>query len=97
MRDWLREAISAAGTDVAEAYLFGSMLDPAREPRDADIVVVTADGAGRPAWRRVRLWREQVVGPFHARFNLPLSVIVATPSEWRELDGTLIRKRERLV
>ena len=72
MRDWLREALVAVGTDVAEAYLFGSLLDPARKPRDADIVVVTADGAGRPAWRRVRLWRERIVGPFQVRFGLPL-------------------------
>lgn len=97
MREWLRSALGTAGKDVAEAYLFGSVLEPGRAPNDIDLAVVTADGAGEPAWRRVRAWREDVTPRFRKQFGLPLSVLIATPSEWRELDGTVIRKREPLL
>lgn len=96
MRKWLRKALDRAGGDIAEAYLFGSVLDPTREPNDIDLVVVSADGADGPAWHRVRKWREDVGARFFACFGVPLSVLIATPSEWRELDGTVIRKRELL-
>lgn len=95
MKDWLREAIASAGTDIRVAYLFGSVLNPARTPRDIDLVVVTADGAGTMVWRRVRLWRNDIESQFTCKFDVPLSVLVATPSEWRELDGTIVRERER--
>lgn len=95
MKGWLRDALANAGTDIREAYLFGSVLDPSRPPRDIDLLVVTADGAGRSAWCRVRHWRKNVENQFKHQFGLPLSVLLATPSEWRELDGTIVRKRER--
>lgn len=97
MRDWLRNAIGPTGGDILEAYLFGSVLDQQRSPRDIDLVVVTADGAGEVAWRRVRDWRESVTLRFRAQFGLPLSILIATPSEWNEIDGIIVRRREALL
>lgn len=97
MRDWLRHEIGLTGGDIVEAYLFGSILDQQRLPRDIDLVVVTADGAAQLAWGRVRDWRESVALRFRAQFGLSLSILIATPSEWNEIDGTIVRRRESLI
>jgi len=97
LRDWLRNAIELTGGDILEAYLFGSILDRQRSAGDVDLVVVTADGAGGVAWRRVRDWRDSAALRFQAQFDLPLSILIATPSEWNEIDGTVVRHREQLL
>jgi len=40
--------------------------------------------------------RDTLISPFLEKFGIPLSIIVLTISEWRELDGTIIRERETL-
>lgn len=97
MRDWLRNAIELSGGDILKAYLFGSILDQQSSPGDIDLVIVTADGAGGLAWRRVRDWRDSVALRFQVQFDLPLSILIATPSEWNEIDGTVVRRREPLL
>lgn len=96
MRDWLCHELAPYRRLIAEAYLFGSVLDPTRKPRDIDLAVVTADRAGGTAWQQVRMVRDTLISPFLEKFGIPLSIIVLTISEWRELDGTIIRERETL-
>ena len=52
MTDWLRRELAPYRHFIAEACLFGSVLDPTREPRDIDLVLVTTDGADGPAWQQ---------------------------------------------
>ena len=96
MRDWLRDELAPYRRFIAEAYLFGSVLDPTRKPRDIDLVLVAMDGAGEPAWQLVRALRDAFTPPFLKEFGVPLSTMVLTMSEWHELQRTIARKREAL-
>jgi predicted nucleotidyltransferase len=96
LREWLRIALAPIRGDLAEAVLFGSILETDRRPNDVDLALVAVDGAGQPAWRRVRDLRSAVAPGFLEIFALPLSVMVLTPAEWRELDGMIVRGREAL-
>lgn len=96
MRQWLRLALAPIRGDLAEAVLFGSILETDRQPNDVDLALVAVDDAGQPAWRRVRDLRSAITPGFLETFGLPLSAMVLTPSEWLELDGRIIRRREAL-
>ncbi|TXI87187.1 MAG: hypothetical protein E6Q40_05350 [Cupriavidus sp.] len=96
MREWLRLALAPIRGDLAEAFLFGSILETDRRPNDVDLALVAIEGAGQPAWRRVRDRRTEIAPGFREIFGLPLSAMVLTPSEWRELDGKIVRVREAL-
>jgi predicted nucleotidyltransferase len=97
MRAWLRAALAPVQGDLSGAYLFGSVLDLNAHPADVDLVLVAIDGAGEPGWRRVRTLRTAIAPAFTRAFGLPLSGMVLTPSEWREIDGTIVREREPLL
>ncbi|QJU60258.1 hypothetical protein HL653_23225 [Sphingomonas sp. AP4-R1] len=97
MRAWLRDALAPVRGDLSAAYLFGSVLHPDAHPADVDLVLVAIDGAGAPGWRRVRALRTAIAPAFKRAFGLPLSGMVLTPSEWREVDGTIVREREPLL
>ena len=96
MITWLRAAMSCSSEHLRAAYLFGSVLDPKRKPRDVDVVLVTVDRAGRPGWLNIRRWRDHLAQEFEDRFHIPLSAMVVTPSEWAEIESVVIGQRESL-
>ena len=79
------------------AFLFGSAINVLAAPRDIDIVLVTKDAAGEKGWHAIRKWRDRLAIDFEKRFNLPMSAMVVTPSEWAEIDGVVVREREALI
>jgi len=93
MRAWLQSELDKFRTDITAAYLFGSSIFPDQKPRDVDLVVITMDGAGKPSWQRVIAYMGNLKTRFDATFRLPLSIMVVTPSEWREIDGIVVRER----
>ena len=97
MREWLREELTSVVESLTAAYLFGSALRLDKAPRDVDVILVSVDNAGEPEWRRLREWRDEVVARFIERFGIPLSAMVVTPAEWREIDGAIVREREALI
>jgi predicted nucleotidyltransferase len=96
VRDWLRQQLAPHRRLISKVYLFGSVLDLTRSPRDIDLVIVTADGAGGSEWQQVRAARDAMISPFQEEFGLPLSAMILTPPEWREIDGVIVREREAL-
>jgi predicted nucleotidyltransferase len=96
LRDWLRHKFGPYHRFIIGAYLFGSMLDPTRSPRDIDLVLVTVGNAGEPEWQQVRSVRDVIAPLFEAEFGLPLSAMVLTLAEWREIDGVIVGERESL-
>jgi predicted nucleotidyltransferase len=97
MRDWLSLRLERVRSDVLYAYLYGSALRPDAEPRDVDIIVVTRSQAGSAPWERVRAFCEHLRREFVETFGLPLSVMIATKSEWSEIDGVVVRERAALT
>jgi predicted nucleotidyltransferase len=93
----LRAAIEEVAADLETAFIFGSAVDPLATPRDIDVVLVTKVAAGEPSWHAIRVWRDRVAVEFEKQFYLPLSAMVVTPSEWAEIDGTIVRERQALV
>jgi predicted nucleotidyltransferase len=93
MRDWLSLSIEAIRTDIMCAYLYGSALRPESNPRDVDIIIVTRSGAGSATWIRVRSFCENLSQNFVETFGLPLSVMIATPTEWPEIEEVVVRER----
>ena len=79
------------------AYQFGSSLDPAARPNDIDLVLVSVDGAGGPAWRCTLALAAELRVAFRLVFRPPLSVMVLTPAEWDELNGVIVRERRSLL
>jgi predicted nucleotidyltransferase len=79
------------------AYQFGSSLSPAARPNDIDLVLVSVDGAGEPAWRDALALASELRVAFPLVFRIPLSAMVLTPSEWDELDGVIVRERRSLL
>lgn len=96
MKDWLRRELAPYRSSIAYSCFFGSILDQTLTPRDIDIVLVTNDAAGHSSWHSVRKARDAIELPFYETFGLPLSAMVLTPSEWKELDGIIVRERESL-
>lgn len=97
MIPWLKEQLRDIELSLGGAFVFGSALRGTDAARDIDIVLVTADGAGGVEWSRVRSFRNALVPRFEKTFNIPLSVLVLTPSEWLEVDGSVVRERARLL
>lgn len=89
--------MAEAKANLQAAYLFGSAVDARAAPRDIDIVLVTKDAAGEKGWHAIRRWRDHLAMDFEEWFNLPLSAMVVTPSEWAEIDGAVVRRRKVLV
>lgn len=95
---WLRARLGGeTSTFVRVAFQFGSSLDPATQPNDIDVVLVAVDGAGRRGWRRALNLAAVLKTEFAAVFEVPLSIMVLTPSEWGELDGVVVRERRELL
>lgn len=86
-----------ATTNLQAAFLFGSAINTSAAPRDIDIVLVTKDAAGEKGWHVIREWRDCLKVDFEKRFNMPLSPMVVTPSEWAEIDGVVVRERKTLI
>lgn len=97
MIPWLKGQLREIEVSLGGAFLFGSALQGIGSARDVDIVLVTADAAGGDEWGRVRSFRNALVPRFEDTFNIPLSVLVLTPSEWLEIDGSVVRERARLL
>jgi len=97
MRNWLSLRLTVVRDDILCAYLYGSALRSSSEPRDVDIIVVARSEAESASWERVRLLSEGLRPEFFKTFGLPLSVIIATPSEWSEIDGVVVRERATLT
>jgi predicted nucleotidyltransferase len=96
MRSWLSFRFESVQADILCAFLYGSALRPKSEPRDVDIVVITRCVAESASWVRVRAFCEHLKRDFIQVFGLPLSVMIATQSEWPELDGVVVRERVTL-
>ena len=96
MKNWLSLRLECTRADILCAYLYGSALRSNGEPRDVDIVVVTRSQAGSASWEWVRAFCEHLKREFVETFGLPLSVMIATQSEWSEIDGVVIRERATL-
>ncbi len=95
---WLRARLSGEdSTFLQAAFQFGSSLDPAAHPNDIDVVLVAVDGAGQPGWRTALGAAGVLKAAFATVFEVPLSVMVLTPSEWNELDGVVVRERRELL
>jgi predicted nucleotidyltransferase len=95
MRDWLKNHFFEV-PGIAEAYMFGSAMRGVENPRDVDIALVTLDPLGSVGWEKVRSFRDRLTPVFSERFGLPLSIIIASPSEWRTISGGIVRERELL-
>lgn len=96
MRAWLSGRLRDQPS-LGAAYQFGSSLDPATTPNDIDLVLVSTDGAGEPAWRDSLALAAELRVAFHLAFRIRLSVMVLTPSEWDEVDGVIVRERRSLL
>ncbi|MEG3087423.1 hypothetical protein [Sphingomonas sp. PB4P5] len=97
MTAWLRAAMPEETANLQAAFLFGSAINAIAAPRDIDIVLVTKAAAGENGWHTIRKWRDRLAKDFIEQFNLPLSAMVVTPSEWAEIDGVVVRGREALI
>jgi hypothetical protein len=97
MVSWIRNQLIEIEADLKCAHLFGSALDPSKCPRDVDIILVTRSGAGSESWREAIDFCGPLSELFSQIFLLPLSVIIAIPSEWAELDGVIVRDRVSLL
>ena len=86
-----------AAANLQAEFLSGSAIDARAAPRDIDIVLVTKDAAGEKGWHAILEWRDRLAIDFQERFNLPLSAMVVTPSEWAEIDGVVVRGRKALI
>jgi predicted nucleotidyltransferase len=82
-----------ARLDIVAAYLFGSSIRPKQNPRDVDLIIVAMGKSGSISWRRAIAYRNSLKDRFIAAFGTPLSAMVVTPSEWLELDGSVVRQR----
>lgn len=96
MKDWLSLHLESVRADILCAYLYGSAMRPNSDPRDVDIIVVTRSEAASPCWERIRGFCEHLRREFVETFGLPLSVMIATQSEWSEIDGVVVRERVAL-
>lgn len=94
---WLTARLRDHRFSLRAAYQFGSSLNPASRPNDIDLVLVSADGAGEPAWRATLALADELRSAFPLVFQTPLSVMVVTPSEWGELNGVIVRERRSLL
>jgi predicted nucleotidyltransferase len=97
MRDWLSLRLESIRADILCAYLYGSALRSNSQPRDVDIIVITRSAAASASWERARAFCEHLRREFIETFGLPLSVMIATPSEWAEIDGVVVRERAALT
>jgi predicted nucleotidyltransferase len=93
--DWLRHRLIKT-RGVVGAYIFGSSLT-IKTPRDVDLCIVTGAKVGSDEWHQVRKARDSIAEEFRRAFGLPLSVMLVTPSEWREVDGGVVRDRRPLI
>lgn len=78
------------------AYLFGSYILNVDSPNDIDLVLVTLDKAGSLDWLKIRMLRTSLSAPFYREFGIPLSAMVLTSLEWRELKEIMFRHRKAL-
>jgi predicted nucleotidyltransferase len=97
MKDWIGRDIQEAQVDLVAAYLFGSAIHPRALARDVDVVLVASGNAGEPPWQRAIAYRDALKARFDAVFQLPLSAMVVTLSEWGELDGVVVRDRMSIL
>lgn len=71
------DAISTQGVRVQKVLLFGSYArGNARPESDIDLIVVSPDFAGMPAWRR---W--EILGKAAARIMEPVEALAYSPEE----------------
>lgn len=82
MIDWLSAALQPEHPALALAAVFGSVARGAVNPRDCDILIVSAGFATSPEWYRLRSCTRHLKSAFLAEFGLPLSVILLTGSEY---------------
>lgn len=97
MKYWLRSETVKVSEDLFAAYIFGSILNQNKLPRDVDVVFVSIDGVDMPGWCRIRAWRDRLSSRFSARFGYVLSAMVVTPFEWEEINNVVVRERETLI
>lgn len=93
MEQWLSRQLDRERSNIHCAFLFGSILNVQRPPRDVDIVVVAEGGVDSASWLALRKLRDEVVPVFKALHGLPLSMMIVTRGEWREVDGVVVRGR----
>lgn len=97
MKCWLRQKIKIIKKDVRDAFIFGSSITDGAVPSDVDVVVVAEGTVGTYSWWSVRAFREDVRSDFQSVFGLRLSMMVVTPSEWKQIDGSIVRERVSLL
>lgn len=97
MKEWLIRQLKERRCDIVAAYLFGSSIKPDSTPGDIDLIVITTGDAGTTAWLRTVAWGRSLKAEFFKKFGMPLSLMVVTVSEWRQLDGVVVRKRLKLL
>jgi predicted nucleotidyltransferase len=93
LKEWLQHELQPIRANILAAYLFGSSIKGKLAPRDVDLVIVTADGAGEHSWHQIISYRDHLRERFQNAFQIPLSTMVVTPSEWDEIDGIVVRER----
>ena len=93
----MEQKLALLGTNIAEAYLFGSCLNPEQHFRDVDMVVVSLARAGTANWKTVRSFCATLADDFSSTFGVPLSIMIVTQSEWLEVDGSIVRERLKLA
>jgi len=84
------KAVENQGIKVEECYLFGSQArNEAGADSDIDLILVSSDFAGVPAWRR---W--EILGKAVAQVMEPIEALAFTPEEIKmclQREGNFIR------
>jgi predicted nucleotidyltransferase len=96
MREWLRQVLSKESS-IGEAYVFGSVMRGEDSPKDFDMVLISVGSIESEEWAQVRAFRDIIRSSFQQQFGLPLSILIASPSEWRSLKRTVCLHREALL
>lgn len=81
-----RTAIESQGIRVAKMILFGSFAAGTyREDSDIDVVVLSADFAGRDYWERTDILASAIYEVFE-----PIEAVGLTPDEWDKGESGIV-------
>lgn len=82
---WLKARIQEHGSLIGEASIFGSMAIGSPKPSDCDLLVIAAHSHESFEWRALQTAVDGWKSAFQGEFGLPLSVVLLTPREKKEL------------